>query len=207
MLTKILSFLLLLGLGTLATAGVEGQTSGFRPVEGSGLRQRMEAAVRRARADSPGSRFWTAYKFEARPGVAVDTELMQFKGQIENFAGVQLFIGNNMGRPVEARNLAVFMLHDAGESSVTRVEIYNLDRPRDYDGYPVYWLGQPANKESLDYLRGLAESNRPDEVAGRAAVAIALHDDPAVREVLLGLVRNSSSATVRSISTYWLKVE
>lgn len=205
MLTNILPFLLLLGLGMPATAG--GQASGFRPVAGSGLHQKLEAAVRRAHADSPGSRFWTAYQLDARPGVAVDTELMQFKGQIENFAGLQLFIGNEGGRPAQARNLAVFMLHDAGNSSVTRVEIYNLDRRRDYDGYPVYWLGRPASKESLDYLRRLAESNQPDEVAGRAAVAIALHDDPAVREVLKALVRNSPSATVRRVSTYWLKAE
>ena len=207
MLTNILPFLLLLGLGALTAAGGEGRANGFRPVEGSGLHQKLEAAVKRARADSPGSRFWTAYKLDARPGVAVDTELMQFEGQLETFAGLQLFIGDNMGRPLEARNLAVFMLHDAGGSSVTRVEIYNLDRRRDYDGYPVYWLGRPANKESLDYLRGLAESNGPDEVAGRAAVAVALHNDPAAREVLKALGRNSSSATVRGISNYWLKVE
>jgi len=35
-----------------------------------------------------------------------------------------------------------------------RMEVYNLERKREYAGYPVYWLGRANNEESLNYLRG-----------------------------------------------------
>jgi HEAT repeat protein len=95
-------------------------------------------------------------------------------------------------------------LHEADGSLIRRVEIYNLDRKREYAGYPVYWLGRGGNEESLNLLRSLAESNQPEGVVENATVAIALHDDPRVTDVLKSLVRNSRNTDVRRTAVYWL---
>lgn len=203
MLTDIPLLLLFFSLGVMTTVGGQGPTA-RRQIEGSGLREKLEAAAARAREDAPRAAYWTAYKFEARPGVAVDSELAQFSGQVEDFAGLKLLFGTDGGRPAETRNLAVFILHGAAGGSVARVEIYNLDRGRGYDGHPVYWLGRVSAEESVGYLRGLAESDRPEAVAGRAAVAIALHEGAGVPAVLRELAAGSPSATARRASIYWL---
>ena len=74
----------------------------------------------------------------------------------------------------ETRNLGVFLLREPSDTAVTRVEVYNLDRAREYSGYRVYWLGRAGNEESLNLLRGLVEgrqaaSRRPRDDGHRPA--------------------------------------
>ena len=72
-----------------------------------------------------------------------------------------VFVGTTAsGITVETRNLAIFLLREPGGNQVTRMEVYNLERKREYSGYPVYWLGRSNNEESLNYLRALSESLR-----------------------------------------------
>jgi hypothetical protein len=66
----------------------------------------------------------------------------------------------SVGSKIETRNLGVFLLHEPSDGSITRVEVYNLDRQREYSGYPVYWLGRAGNEESLSLLKALVESNQ-----------------------------------------------
>ncbi|MFN0120229.1 MAG: hypothetical protein ACKV2V_06980, partial [Blastocatellia bacterium] len=107
----------------------------FISVEGATLAARREAAIRQGRALSPAARFWTAHGFDVRPGVAVDLE---FKGESPvNFSSDG--VGVSFNGKYETRNLGVFLLHET-DGAVQRVEIYNLDRAREYSGYPVYWL-------------------------------------------------------------------
>ena len=173
------------------------QQRDFRVIEGPSLSEKLAAAVKRAGADSPQSPFWTGYAFKLRPGAAVDTEIREFSGQVEDFAGLRILFGTGNGRPVETRNPAIFILHQPGGRAATRIEIYNLDRPHGFDGYPVYWLGRVGSKESLDYLRPLVEANQSDAIAVRATAAIGLHDDPSVRASLKDLILTVSTIKVR----------
>src|SRR5205085_7338525 len=79
------------------------------------------------------------------------------------------------GMTVETRNLAIFLLRAPGSNQVMRMEIYNLERKREYGGYPVYWLDRANNEESLNYLRGLADAAPASLLAERAVLAISLH--------------------------------
>jgi HEAT repeat protein len=182
------------------------QRERFITVEGADLRAKIETALRMARGSSPQTRFWTAYSFDVRSGVAVDPEVGEFRGSMNNYGDITIFIGKSNGANVETRNLGVFVLHEAGGASVSRVEVYNLERKREYSNYPVYWLGRGGNEESLNFLRGLAESNQSDKVVEHATVAIALHDDPRVPDVLKTLVRNSKNQEVRRTAVHWLGV-
>jgi HEAT repeat protein len=183
------------------------QSSSFIQVEGADLRAKLDAASGRARAAR--TPYWSAYSFDVRPGVAVDPQGGEFHGSMNTSGGTTVFVGTSRGMTVETRNLAVFLLREAGAPAVTRMEIYNLDRKREYGGYPVYWLGRATNDESLNYLRGLAESAPASNANSgllnqHATLALALHDDARVGGMLKGFVKASGNPKVRSTAVYWI---
>jgi HEAT repeat protein len=175
----------------------------FTQVDGADLNARLEAA--RSRARSSQSPYWSAWSFDVRPGVAVDPTIHEFHGSMNTIGDTSIFIGTTAGgQTVETRNLAVFILREPSSNQVTRMEIYNLEKKREYSGYPVYWLGRSNNEESLNYLRSLAEGVPANLLAERATLAIALHDDARVAQLLKNFVRASSNMRVRSSAVYWL---
>ncbi len=188
-------------LATVLTAAdsTRAQREGFTPVEGTSLRSKLDAAISRGRASAGQSRFWAAYSFDVRPGVAIDLE-------INNGNGASIINGTTFSTDskIETRNLGVFLLYDTGASAFQRVDIYNLDRKREYSGYPVYWLGRAGNEESLNLLKGLAESDQANKVAEHAVMALAIHDDQRVDSMLEDLVRRSNIDKVRSTAVFWL---
>ncbi|MGH9836619.1 MAG: HEAT repeat domain-containing protein [Blastocatellia bacterium] len=171
------------------------QRPGFVAVEGANLRSRMDAAVRLGRAAS--ARFWTAYAFDVRPGVSVDVD---WGGRRGSGDGTNISFDSTR----ETRNLGVFLLREPNNDAVTRVEIYNLDRDREYSGYRVYWLGRAGNEESLNLLRALVEGQQTTRVSEHATMAIALHDDPRVAGMLKNFVQQSSDEKVRKNAVFWL---
>jgi HEAT repeat protein len=174
------------------------QRPGFVAVEGANLNSRMDAAIKLGRA--AGARYWTAYAFDVRPGVSVDAD---WNGKATSMDGVNVSIDSAR----ETRNLGVFLLREPNDTAVTRVEVYNLDRAREYSGYRVYWLARAGNEESLNLLRGLVEG-RDDKTAAKvsehATMAIALHDDSRVAGMLKNFVRQSSIEKTRTSAIFWL---
>ncbi len=182
------------------------QGGNFIKVEGADLRAKLATAAEMGRARAPQTRFWAAYSFDVRPGVAVDPDGGEFRGSMTSYGDMTVFFGKSNGVAVETRNLGVFVLYEPDGQRVVRVEVYNLDRKREYSGFPVYWLGRGGNEESLNFLRGLAEMNLGERVVENATVAVALHDDPRVSEVLKSLVRSSKNQEVRRTAVHWLGV-
>ncbi|HEV3471184.1 MAG TPA: HEAT repeat domain-containing protein [Pyrinomonadaceae bacterium] len=178
------------------------QTTKFTPVEGADLKAKLEAAARLAK-DS-GKPYWTAYAFDVRPGVAVDPGGGEFHGSMMSSGGTHVFVGTSNGMRVETRDLGVFLLREPGREGFTRMEVYNLRREREYAGHPVYWAGRASNEESLNFLRGLVGSGQKADVQERAALALALHDDARVPELLKDLVRTSRAENIRSTAVFWL---
>ena len=177
-------------------------TQSFTVIEGADLRARLEAARQRARGQTP---YWSAYAFDVRPGVAVDPTIHEFHGSMNTVGDTSVFIGTtSSGMTVETRNLAVFLLRDPSNQQTNRMEIYNLERKREYGGYPVYWLGRANNEESLNYLRGLSDTGSLSLLSERTVLAIALHDDKSVAALLKNFIRTSQNPKVRSSSVYWL---
>ncbi len=173
------------------------QHPNFIPVQGGSLSGKIETAVRQARAANAQSRFWTAWAFDVRPGVAVDYE---WRGK----DGKTRFDGWNVSfdRDIETRNLGVFLLHEAG--GIARVEIYNLDRSRNFDGHPVFWFGKAGNDESLNFLREMTENQQNKKNSEHGIVAIALHNDSRVGGMLKQFVRSLPGKDVRNSAVFWL---
>jgi HEAT repeat protein len=189
--------------GPVRNAGGEGnlavpQRPGFITVEGATLQSRLDAAKAQGRAASPAARFWTAYSFDVRPGVAVDVD---FKGGSSYSSNGTSF---SFDSKTETRNLGVFLLHESDGGAVSRVEVYNLDRTREYSGYRVYWLGRGGNEESLKLLQSLISSVQASKIAEHSVIALALHDDPRVGGLLKDYARQSTNQKTRTSSIFWL---
>ena len=175
----------------------------FTAVEGADLMAKLEAAQTRARARQ--TPYWSAYTFDVRPGIAVDPTIREFNGSMNTIGDTTVFIGTtSTGMTVETRNLAIFLLRDPTSNQITRMEVYNLERKREYSGYPVYWLGRANNEESLNYLRAIAAATPLDMLSERAVLSIALHDDARVGGMLKNFVETSPNQRIRSTSVYWL---
>jgi hypothetical protein len=151
----------------------------FTSVEGADLMTKLEAAQARGRTRQ--TPYWSAYTFDVRPGVAIDPAVGEFHGNMTQIGDTTVFVGTTPdGLPVETRSLAVFLLREPSANQITRLEIYNLERKREYSGYPVYWLGRANNEESLNYLRAIAAASPLDTLSERAVIGIAVHDDARV---------------------------
>jgi len=175
----------------------------FTPVEGADLMARLDAA--QARARSRQTPYWSAYTFDVRSGVAVDPAIREFNGSMNTYGDTVVFVGTTAnGITVETKNLAIFLLRDPSSNQITRMEIYNLERKREYSGYPVYWLGRANNEESLNYLRAIAAATPLDILSERAVLGISLHDDSRVGGMLKNFIANSPNQRVRSSSVHWL---
>ena len=179
------------------------QEQGFTPVQGATLQARQDAALAQAGA-ARQARFWTAYAFDVRPGVAIDVDFVSDDGRFAirgNWETDGYFWGDSasfLNYPgLETRSLGVFALRDSA-GVVERVEVFNLARRREYAGYPVYWAGRASNEESLNFLRNLAETNRSEEIATQAVRAIVFHDDRRVPETLQHIARTSTVEGVRA---------
>ncbi len=171
------------------------QRPGFMAVDGPNLRSRMDAAVKLGRAAS--TRFWTAYAFDVRPGVSVDAD---WGGRRSSGDGTNISFDSTR----ETRNLGVFLLRESNDGAIARVEVYNLERDREFSGYRVYWLGRASNEESLNLLRALVEGQQVVRVSEHATMAIALHDDARVGGMLKNFVQQSSVEKVRTSAVFWL---
>ena len=175
----------------------------FTAVAGADLTARLEEASRRGRSGQ--TPYWSAYSFDVRPGVAIDPGIHEFHGSMNTIGDTAVFVGTTAsGMTVETRNLAIFLLREPGNNQVTRMEVYNLERKREYSSYPVYWLGRSNNEESLNYLRVLSDSAAPTMLSERAVLGISLHDDPRVATMLKGFIQKSQNQRIRSSSVYWL---
>jgi HEAT repeat protein len=182
-----------------------GQRGRFITVEGADLRVRIETAQRMGRAVSPQTRFWLAYSFDVRPGVAVDPiQKGEFHGNMTTYDNTTVFMGKSDGVSIETRNLGIFLLYEADGSTLTRLEIYNLDGQREYGGYPVYWLGRGGNEESLNLLRQIVTNDRARKLGEHGILAIALHDDPRVSGVLKDLANGSLEPDARRTAIHWI---
>jgi HEAT repeat protein len=179
------------------------QAKTFIPVEGATLKAKIDAAIVAGKANAVNGRFWVAYQFEVRPGVAVDFEVVDNSGDVYiSMDGTSMMFDPRH----ETRELGLFLLYDTQRESFIRADIYNLRRTHEYSNYPVYWAGRISNEESLNYLKAIIDSPVPamNELDERAVFAIALHDDARVDAMLTELIRRPVAEPTRSRAIHWL---
>jgi len=179
------------------------QNKNFIPVEGATLKAKIDGAIVAGKANAVQGRFWVAYQFEVRPGVAVDFEVVDSAGGIYiSSDGTSLMLDPRN----ETRELGLFFMYDAARESFIRADIYNLRRTHEYSNYPVYWAGRISNEESVDFLKSIVDSPALPlkQLAERAMFAIALHDDARVDALLTEMIRRPLDEPLRSRAIHWL---
>jgi hypothetical protein len=180
------------------------QNKGFITVDGPDLSAKLATAIKKAAGASRQTRFWVAYTFALRPEATIDPTKGEFIGDKDDISTLSVFIARASNSPGGTKNVGVFLLYDPGGKTVARVELYNLDRQTKYAGFPVYWLGLPPNPESLSFLRGVINANPMSKVAENATLALALHDDPGVSDMLKEQAQTSTDLRARKTAVHWL---
>ncbi|HEY0173212.1 MAG TPA: HEAT repeat domain-containing protein [Pyrinomonadaceae bacterium] len=169
----------------------------FISVDGSNLNAKMASAVKRARAAGRQTPFWTAFATEIRPGVRADENVRDLEVMLDAPAGAPPPAAPSAAAPPESGALAFFLLRGPEGAAVTRVEVYDLDKRRDFGGHPVYWLGRVSGAESLGFFQTLVEANGSPQVAQRSVTIIALHADPGAPSLLRRYAQGSADGGVR----------
>jgi hypothetical protein len=173
--------------------------AGGAPAQGS-LQDRMEAALREARARGGDARVWTVYSFKPHKGVGLDGEPPQgANGQITVYG---LRVEMNSASP--SANVGLFLLHDLSDNSIEKVELHDLDRYRAQPELPVRRLGAADNGESLALLRGLFERRPGGQVGERLVMAMAIHDGPEVEPLLKSILAGDYAEKEQAQAALWL---
>lgn len=179
------------------------QTKNFIPVEGADLKAKIDSAIAAGKVNAVNGRFWVAYQFEVRPGVAVDFEIVDSAGSVYiSSEGTSMMYDSRN----ETRELGLFLMYDAPRETFIRADIYNLRRTHEYSNYPVYWAGRISNEDSLTFLKSIVDSPSAqlNRLAERAMFAIALHDDARVDGLLTEMIRRPLAEPLRSRAIHWL---
>lgn len=185
------------------TASAQSPNPTFIQVNGSSLKSKIESAFRLGRANGGNGRFWVAYGFNVKPGVTLGGNYYSTRDRRKE--GEKAGKGRTpREKEPETRNAAVFLQNEGGNNGIAKIELYDLDRPNDYNGYPVYWAGSIANDESLNFLRELIEKETAQKLGEHAVAALAMHNDGRVGQLLEGIVRDVKAEPIRKSAVFWL---
>ena len=126
------------------------QTKSFIPVEGATLKAKIDGAIAAGKANAAGGRFWVAYQFEVRPGVAVDFEIVDSAGGVYiSSDGTSMMLDPRN----ETRELGLCRLNPASRQ-ILEVERVGLRRP---------WQPQGVRDDVNDVLVPLHAAVDDDE--------------------------------------------
>jgi hypothetical protein len=191
--------LIVIALGGLTLASRAGaQNKRFITVEGADLRAKLKEALRLRSQSRSATNSWVAYSFDVKPGMAIDAVVTDSGGQT---FGLDLATGS---LPYETRNVAVFLMYAPDGRTVERGELYNLDRPRNYEGYPVYWLGHAGIEESLSLLQEAVLSAKDATSAKRLTEAVAVHNHRSSETALRNILYSAADERARMTAITWL---
>lgn len=191
--------LIVIVLGGLTLASLaSAQNKRFITVEGADLRAKLKEALRLRNQSRSAKTSWVAYSFDVKPGMAIDAVVTDSGGQT---FGLDLATGS---LPYETRNVAVFLMYAPDGRTVERGELYNLDRRRDYEGYPVYWLGRAGIEESLSLLQDAVLSTKDGRSAKRLTEAVAVHNHRSSETALKNILYSAADERARMTAITWL---
>jgi HEAT repeat protein len=189
---------------TSATTSAQTVNQNFIQVNGSSLKSKIDSAVRLGRSNVRNGRFYVAYGFNVKPGVTLGGNYYSTRDGHKDADGKESKGKTYREKEPETRNAAVFLQYDSANESIAKVELYDLDRPNQYNGYPVYWAGSISNNESLNFLRELVEKETSQKVGESAISGLAMHNDGGVGQLLEGIVRDVKAENIRKSAVFWL---
>lgn len=163
----------------------------FINVEGSGLSDKIDRAVKQFKGSKQGDTVWLAYHFPARK----DARVGMFSGTVYRDSD-----GIRLERGEDTTQIAVFMLTDASgsEPKFIRIKTLNLSEPFVFENRPVYWLGDIDANQSVAALDGARRADAQNRELARGALrAITVHDSPRSISLLKDVAAKDSDVEIQ----------
>ncbi len=184
--------------------------------EGGTLAQRMQAAARTFRRDTPAGLYFTGYLFAARHSVhmgegresdapysvGIKSEEIKIRRirPGESKTGASMHTDEDRSGPA-----GIVLLHrvEGGKSEILDGQIIDPDRTYTFDEAPVFWLGEAAAAESLRLLEELFE-DASHGLQRRLVFAISMHDSSEVEPFLRRVALGDYDTEVRKNAIFWM---
>jgi hypothetical protein len=188
----------------------------FLDKEGGPLAQRMQAAARTFREDTPEGLYLTGYIFSARqtvrmgesPESDVPYRIGIKSGEIkirrtrrgDRKSGHSMPTDEDQGGPA-----GIVLLHRVSgrKSAILDSRIIDPERTYTFDEIPIYWLGKAAVAESLRLLQDVFEDGSGD-LQKQMVFAISMHDSSQVIPFLRRIALGDYGIEVRKNAIFWM---
>jgi HEAT repeat protein len=112
------------------------------------------------------------------------------------------------GRPEKKvwKDVAILMQYgNASKVEPVRVDMSNLDLHFDLRGLPLFWLGEAADEESLDWLNKAYRRTKSEDVKEHFLAAVGIHQNPGlVIPILDSVLKSQETDDLRKHATFWL---
>jgi HEAT repeat protein len=112
------------------------------------------------------------------------------------------------GRPEKKvwKDVAILMQYgNASKAELVRVGMSNLDLYFDLRGLPLFWLGEAADEESLDWLNKAYRRTKSEDVKEHFLAAVGIHQNPGlVTPILDSVLKSQETDDLRKHATFWL---
>jgi len=112
------------------------------------------------------------------------------------------------GRPEKKVWKDVAILVRYGKTSKVdpvRVDMSNLDLHFDLKGLPLFWLGEAADEESLDWLKRTYRQLKSDDIKEHILAAVGIHQNSdLVIPILASVLESQETDDLRKNAAFWL---
>jgi hypothetical protein len=99
----------------------------------------------------------------------------------------------------------IFQFSGNGSSEIRSVEISNMTFGVDLKGYPLVWLGEATNDQSLELLQGLYKESKSAKLKEELLDAFGSHEkSPAISNYLRQILQSNEPEEARRMAAYWL---
>jgi len=195
--------------------GLEGKVM-FLEKEGGSLAERMQAAARTFRRETPQGLYFTGYIFTALRAVHMGEGwesnapyrigIKSGEIKIRRVRRGDRKSGYSMHTDDDRRGPAgIVLLHriSGGKSEILDSQIIDPEHTYTFDEAPLYWLGEAEVAESLSLLQDLFQDGSRD-LQKELVFAISMHDGSEVEPFLRRVALGDYGTEVRKNAVFWM---
>jgi len=121
---------------------------------------------------------------------------------------INIHSGLSIHDNVTDKETAVLFMYDKNSKSINdfvETAVCNLSLYIDLGNYPIYWLGEAENKNSLNLLLDFYKASKDESAKEELIPAIGIHtDQPAATSFLKEIIYGKASKDLRENSVMWL---
>ena len=103
------------------------------------------------------------------------------------------------------KDVGLFFLFDPRDGALAEIKESTFELSVDFDDFPLFWLGQASDEQSLDLVERLYRPVASTKIKEELISAVGLHGQSTRRRILLaGVLSGNEATTVRKQAAFWL---